>query len=341
MVLILALCGSVGLVTYSVWSLHKAQGSDSRSIALRVGSGDTVTSIANRLHRQGIVDNALLFRLDARLHSLGSKLKVGVYSLRPNMSIDEMVAALSVYRSPTITITIPEGYRKEQIASVLQRHGIDGTSFLHAVDNPTLSYSILSDKPRGASLEGYLFPSTYKIPPNFTGRQFVEVMVRQLAQEFTRSMRRMALKHGLSIYDALTLASIVERETPDPNERRLVAGVYASRLRLHMFLDADPTIQYSLGSRRPWTRGVSASPRLWWPVLTSQQQYQLQLSYNTYIHSGLPPGPIANPGLASIVAAVSPANTTYLYFVARGNGHHAFARTLAEQTANIQKFSQH
>ncbi|GAC1462819.1 MAG: endolytic transglycosylase MltG [Chloroflexota bacterium] len=324
LLLILALVGAGGGVGVGLWAIHRAQGTSSAPVAVHVHLGDTVTTIADRLQRRGVIDNALLFRLDARVHHLNSTLKVGDYALRRNMSIDEMVAALALYRQRYIEITIREGLRKEQIAAILQAHGIDARSFLQEANHPTLRIAILADRPR--TLEGYLFPNTYKVIPKSSGRLFADGMVRQLNSLFTPRMRAQARAHGFSIFQALTLASIVEREARVPSERGLIAGVYANRLRLHMFMDADPTVQYALGS-----------PSKWWPVI-SLQDYQLRAAYNTYIHLGLPPGPIANPGLGSIQAAVNPVSTPYLYFVARGGGRHIFARSLAEQNANIAKY---
>jgi UPF0755 protein len=219
----------------------------------------------------------------------------------------------------------------EQIAARLQEDGIDAKSFLQEARNPNLKFlnsSILADKPRGYGLEGYLFPNTYKVPRGYSGREFAKYMVQQLSIEFTPAMRASARRHGLSIYQALTLASIVEREAQVPRERPIIAGVYYNRLRDKMQLGADPTVQFILGS-----------PRKWWPVLQVEARtIQPNNPYNTYTHVGLPPSPIANPGLSSIQAAVAPARTPYLYFVAKGNGEHAFATTLAQQTANIAKY---
>jgi UPF0755 protein len=273
----------------------------------------------------------LLFRVDAKIQNLAGNLKVGDFILRKNMSIDDMVAALQIYHTNYINVVVPEGFRMEQIAARLQKDSIDSRSFLQEARNPDLKFlnaSILSDKPAGYGLEGYLFPNTYKVPRGYSGRDFAKYMVRQLSIEFTPAMRASARAHGLSIFQALTLASIVEREAQVAEERPVIAGVYFNRLRDKMQLGADPTVQFILGS-----------PRKWWPVLQVEARtIRPNNPYNTYTHTGLPPSPIANPGLSSIQAAVAPARTPYLYFVAKGNGRHAFATTLAEQTANIAKY---
>lgn len=326
LLLILALVGAGGGVGFGIWALHRAQSNSGAPVLVRVRAGDTVTSIADRLVRRHVIDNSLLFRLDARLQHLSARLKVGDYILKRNMSIDQMVVALTIYRQKFIEITIREGLRKEQIAAILQRHGIDARSFLQEAMHPTIKSPILADKPPGAGLEGYLFPNTYKVIPKSSGRAFADQMVQQLNVEFTPEMRARARAHGFSVYQALTLASIVEREARAPSERPLIAGVYANRLRVHMFMDADPTVQYALGSARAW-----------WPIITVQD-YRYPAAYNTYLHYGLPPGPIANPGIESVRAAVNPTRTAYLYFVARGDGHHVFATTYQEQLANQAKY---
>lgn len=328
---LVALCAIIGISGGLYYGLHRAQGSSGRSLNFHVGTGDTVTTVANRLQSKGLINSALLFRLDARIQNLAGNLKVGDYLLRKNMSIDDMVGALQIPHTSYINVVVPEGLRMEQIAARLQQEGIDGTSFLLEARNPNLKFlnsSILVDKPRGYGLEGYLFPNTYKVPRGYSGRDFARYMVQQLALEFTPAMRAMARAHGLSIFQTLTLASIVEREAQVPRERPLIAGVYYNRLKDKMELGADPTVQFIVGT-----------PKKWWPVLRVEARTIHPTDpYNTYTHLGLPPSPIANPGLSSIQAAVAPARTSYLYFVAKGNGQHAFATTLAEQTANIAKY---
>ncbi len=331
LVFLVALCAVIGVSGGLYYGLHKSQGNDGRDLNFHVGAGDTVTTVANRLERKGVINSALLFRVDAKIQSLAGNLKVGDYVLRKNMSIDDMVAALQIPHTSYVNVVIPEGFRMEQIAARLQHDGIDAASFLQEARRPNLRFlnaGVLSDKPAGYGLEGYLFPNTYKVPRGYSGRDFARLMVQQLSIEFTPAMRASARAHGLSIFQALTLASIVEREAQVASERPLIAGVYYNRLKYKMQLGADPTVQFILGS-----------PRKWWPVLQVEARtIQPNSPYNTYTHTGLPPSPIANPGLSSIQAAVAPARTTYLYFVAKGNGHHAFATTLAEQTANIAKY---
>lgn len=320
---IVAVVGAGGLY----WSLHRSQGSASRAETFHVVSGDTVTSVANRLQQSGYIDNTLLFRIDARLHDLSAKLKAGDYHLKPGMSIDQAVVALTVYRAKTISVTIPEGYRIEQIATALDRKGLDGAAFMEEARHPTFSSSILASKPANDSLQGFLFPNTYDVSPHFGGRSFAKLMVEALNKAFTPTMRETARSEGLNVFKVLTLAAIVEREAKVSAERPLIASVYLNRLKIGMPLQADPTVQYIVGT-----------PRDWWPML-STDQLRIQDPYNTYVNKGLPPGPIANPGLASIKAVLHPTrHSHYLFFVAKGNGRHAFAVTYQQQCANQLKY---
>jgi UPF0755 protein len=322
----LLIAGGLGGAGALWWSLHSAQGDGRQAVYVHVGQGDTVSTISSQLEREGLLHNGLLFRLDAHLHDLGSKLKVGDYQLRPNMSIDQMVGALTLYHARTIRITIPEGLRSEQIAVRLQGAGIDSKSFLQAVRHPSLHLSVLADKPPRASLEGYLFPNTYEVPPHYSGADFTALMVETLNRRFTPAMRAALRAQHRTIYAALILAAIVEREARIPAERPTIASVYVNRLKIGMPLQADPTVQYSVGK-----------PGAWWPILTTDQLH-VQNPYNTYVYRGLPPGPIANPGLASIQAAVHPAPTRFLFFVAKGHGQHAFAVTYDQQLANERRY---
>lgn len=335
LVIILAVIAIVGGSGGLYWALHRAQGGSSRHVLFHVGAGDSVTGVADRLSSEGLLSNTLLFRLDARIQGLGGKLKVGDYTLRHNMSIDQMVAALSRYKAPTVRVTIPEGKRIEEIAAILRSRGIRAKSFLQEARHPDPKYlqsPILQDKPKGASLEGYLFPDTYYVSPHSSGKEFARLMVQQMGKEVSPGMLATLHSRHRTVFQMLTLASIVEREARLASERPTIAGVYWNRLTKtsSKIMDADPTVQYAIGK-----------PGDWWPVL---RNYAVDIApnspYNSYTHGGLPPGPIANPGLGSIAAAVRPSKTPYFYFVAvkGGHGKHVFARTLAEQNANIQKY---
>jgi UPF0755 protein len=329
-VLVIAAGGS-----YVYYEIHTPQGSGAALVPFSVHPGDNDTSIADRLQAKGLIHNTLLFRLDARLRGLASVLRPGYYTLHRNMSIDQIVRALAVFHDPLIRITIPEGWRAGQIAARLQQHGISGAAFLHAIEHPHFNVGFPTGRPAGSSLEGFLFPDTYYVPRHYSGTAFARLMVQQFTRMFTPAMRRMAHRAGYSVFQIVTIASIIEREAHVAAERRIIASVYYNRLHAHMLLQADPTVQYALVQDRNWRQ-----VRSWWPVLKSQAEYRsVHSAYNTYLHPGLPPGPICNPGLASLKAALAPAQTRYFFFVATGHGRHVFARTYAQQLANIAKYS--
>jgi UPF0755 protein len=182
--------------------------------------------------------------------------------------------------------------------------------------------------PLGSSLEGFLFPATYTLPADAPADELINRMLQNFNAQVTDQMKADAAKQGLTLYQAVTLASIVEREAVVADERPLIAGLYLNRLRKSMTLDADPTVQYPLGNTR--------DPATWWPQISVDDYRNVNSPYNTYLNPGLPPGPIANPGLSSIRAVIYPQASEYLYFRATctGDGRHKFAATLAEQQAN-------
>jgi UPF0755 protein len=182
-------------------------------------------------------------------------------------------------------------------------------------------------------MEGFLFPASYSFSRRVTAAEAVDMMVKTLSDRFTPQMRDEARRQGLGLYQVLTLASIVEREAIVPEDRPLIASVYLNRLKQDLPLQADPTVQYAVS---PAT-GVTAAA-LWKPELTAAD-LKTDSPYNTYVKKGLPPGPIASPWLDSIRAVLHPADTTYLYFVARPNGSHAFSTTFAEHEQNVQRFA--
>ena len=202
--------------------------------------------------------------------------------------------------------------------------------FFGAQDDPSFSrFDFLNGRPGGAKLEGYLFPDTYRAPPDTPAKDLIELMLQDFSLRVPPSLRGNP-PPGYTLHQVLTIAAIVEREAATDEERPLIAGVYYNRLRQSppLPLEADPTVQYALGKESEW-----------WPEV-QPADLKRESPYNTYLRPGLPPGPICNPGLKSIQAAFEPAQTDYLYFVAKGDGTHAFARTYEEHLENIRKYQQ-
>lgn len=304
-------------------------------LEFEVRPGETTADIARNLARQGLIRSAWLFQSYARLRSMDARLEAGRYTLRSNMTMDEILEVLS--RAPNaeeVVITIPEGLRLEQVVALLEREGLATAEELWAALEQPYDYAFLEDRPEGASLEGYLFPDTYRVPRAYTATQVIDFLLQTFDERMSLEMRQRAQEQGMSIYQVVTLAAIVEREAVLDAERPIIASVYLNRLEVGMPLDADPTVQYAVGE-----------PEAWWPELYFNELGVTRLAeydhpYNTYRHAGLPPGPICSPGLASLQAVVEPADTEYYYFVAKGDGtgEHAFARTLQEHNANVARY---
>ena len=307
---------------------------DSTSILFTVTPGETAATIATRLERAGLVRDARLFRLLVRYRGVDAQLEAGDYQLRPNMSLEEIVNALQSGHPSEVTITIPEGWRAEEIAEMLEeRELVKAEEFLRTAREGEFEYWFLSDRPEGVSLEGYLFPDTYGIPPDFEADQIIDMMLADFGCRFTPKMHREAARQGMSIHEVLTVASLVEREARIPEERPLIASVYLNRLEAGWLLESDATAQYALG----YQEGTGQ----WWKSpISLEEMTQIDSLYNTYLYPGLPPGPICNPGLASIQAVINPAETNYMFLYHKGDGSHAFAETYEEHLENQRLYGE-
>jgi UPF0755 protein len=307
---------------------------DPTPVVFVVEPGETAGDIALRLKRLGLITDAELFRQLAHYRKADSKLEAGRYELRANMTMGEIIEALQHGRLEQIALTVPEGRRAEQIAEMLAEEvGVDGDEFLALVQGEYFDYEFLQNRPPEATLEGFLFPDTYLLPVQPTALDIIERMLDNFDQRFTAEMRQAVVEQEMTVYQVVILASIVEREAVVAEERPVIAGVFLNRLEEGMNLDSCPTVQYALGYQEDTGQ--------WWKTpLTLEELDQVNSPYNTYLHRGLPPGPICNPGLASIQAVLEPVESDYLYFLAKGDGSHAFATTFEEHLQNQQKYQQ-
>lgn len=289
-----------------------------------VGDGETKTefevpagagafSVAKRLESEGLVRDGEWFRTYLRLRGLSGELKVGVYELHNGMSVGEIATVLTEGRVRLIALTIPEGWNNRQIGDYLAEKGFvrDRADFLAAARDPDLlrRYNI-SD----STTEGYLFPETYMVPPNYPVKKILEMMLKRF-QQVLADIADGREYSPAELRRRIVLASIVEREAVRPEERPLMSQVFLNRLEKRMRLESCATVQYLLDRPRA---------RLY------EKDLQIVSPYNTYRNAGLPPGPISNPGRAALEAAFSPQPSEFLYFVLKPDGSHHFSATYSE-----------
>jgi UPF0755 protein len=270
--------------------------------------GSTLSDIASLLESRGVIRNAFVFRVLARAHHADEEVRAGAYAFAPHETESEILDQLRSGGAQIATwVTIPEGFTAAQIAQRLQA---DGVGRANDFDRAFRGH------------EGYLFPSTYLVPLAATPAAVTHMLTDQFAKELPPDAAVRARALHVSVPQAVTVASLVEREAQIESDRPLIAGVIYNRLRLGMPLQVDATIEYALPQHKS---------------VLSLRDLQVDSPYNTYEHTGLPPTPIANPGLPSLLAALHPAKTDDLYYVYCGNGHHVFAKTLAEHQANVER----
>lgn len=296
-----------------------------------ISPGESVNQIARNLQAAGLVRDADLFRLYVRYYDLDVKINAGIFALRPNMNIPQIARALQRGMAEEIQITIPEGRRLEEVAELLEQQlGISADEFIRLARRTNYSYPFLTGLPADASLEGFLFPDTYRLPVNPTALDVLLKMLDNYGQRVAPLMDQFDLGDRTP-YQILTIASIVEREAVLAQERPIIASVYLNRLKIGMALQADPTTQYALG--------YQPDQQTWWKrgLTLEDLRYADPAGYNTYVNPALPPGPIASPGLSSIQAVLQPSQTEYLYFVANCNqdGGHQFSLTFEEHQSKL------
>lgn len=307
-----------------------------------VNIGEPARFIAARLQAEGFVRDADLFNLYVRVNGLERDIEAGNFILAETMTIPEIAEALQTALFDEAVITIPEGFRAEEIAERLAAENIiEPDLFLAAIRSPrnlTIfeEYEFLQSLPVDGSLEGFLFPDTYRLP---VLASTPEIVIGAFLDNFETKVGQNGLiggASGLSGRDLINLASIVEREAVQQDERPLIASVYVNRLNGSCnadvggaYLQADPTVQYARGTVGNW----------WWKPQSVEEYGQVISPYNTYLNAGLPPGPIANPGLSAIDATRNPASTNYCFFLGTGeDGRHVFAQTLAEHEQNLRVY---
>ena len=299
-----------------------------------VDSGDSSGQVGYNLEQQGLITDGELFRRVVQYLGADQDIQVGVYALAPSMTMVEIVQQLQHGRLLPVEVTIVEGWRAEEIAALLEEKGviISADEFMEAVEKGRSDFAFLLDRPAGssASLEGFLFPDTYQFDQRSDVDAVIGTMLQNWSNYVTEEMRAKAAEQNKTLYELVTLASIVEREAVVAEERPLIAGVYLNRLKQGMYLQSDPTVQYA--------KGYDKTTGKWWNPMLQEEAITVVSPYNTFLNPGLPPTPICNPGLASISAALEPTESDYLFFYHKGDGTHAFAVTYEEHLQNEQLY---
>ena len=309
-------------------------------IQFEIAAGVTADVVIDDLVDVGLLNNPDLFLNYLRYYGLDSGLQTGSFTLNGQLTIPQLAASVSDGLGRNISVSFLPGMRLEemvQLLAVTMPAKIDPVEFQNLAQRrqrlDTNRYPFLNSLPSEASMEGFLYPDMYIVPPDANAVYLVDQMLQNFDRQVTPAMRQAYGAQGLSLAEAVTLASIVERETPTDEERPLIASVFLNRVQAEMPLQADPTVQYAVGYQQ-----VNNS---WWKVPLSLADLKYNHPYNTYVISGMPPGPIASPGLRSLQAIAEPAQTNYLFFVldcyADPVGRHVFSQTYEEHLAHVQK----
>jgi UPF0755 protein len=290
---------------------------------VQVTEGMSFKAIAAALQKEGIIRYRGYFEIIGRMQGITRKVRVGYYGLSSHMSLWEVLDALRKGKIIEYEVVIPEGYNLYQISWTLTGTPLissDPNDFIKVATDKKFARDLGIDADR---LEGYLFPDTYYLPKGITVTDIAKRMVQRYKDVFTDDLQKRARELGYTEHQVVTLASIVEKEAKVDSERKLISAVYHNRLKQGMKLQADPTAVYGL---KAWITKVTA------------QDLKRPTPYNTYLHKGLPPGPIANPGRGAILATLYPENVDYLFFVAQGDGSHYFSKDFGEHGKAIGRY---
>jgi len=289
--------------------------------------GESVVSISNRLEQAGLIRSASTFRAYLLWTGMDTIIQSGTYRLSPAQTGRDIAQMLKSTTQTEVSFTVLPGWRMEEIAASLPTSGLEfpPEAFLAAAAAPVISLDLIPD---GDSAEGFLYPDTYILPRATTANQLVSILLAGFSSQIPAEILAAYANRGLTIYQGVTLASIIQREAVVEDEMPLIASVFYNRLAIDMRLQTDPTVQYALG--------YNAAQGTWWTNPLSADNFQFDSPYNTYLHPGLPPGPISNPGLAALSAAAYPAESPYYYFQALcdGSGLHNFTETYEQHQQN-------
>ena len=323
----------VRLSAYLLWQAEELTSPinpNGRAIPFQIGLGEPLPSIAARLQDDSIINDPNLFISYLQYTGLDTTIQAGDYELSAAMTPVQIAQIFQDATPKDVAFTILEGWRLEEIAETLPTTGLSITpqTFLDAASTVPSSHAFIQKIPPQGTLEGFLMPDSYEVPRDLTVSQLLIHILDNFGIQVTFDIREGFERQGLSLYEAVTLASIVEREAVNEEEMPLIASVFLNRLAVGMKLEADSTVQYALG--------FNNEHNTWWTNPLSLEHLQIDSTYNTYRYPGLPLGPIANPGLTALRAVAFPAQTPYYYFRAAcdNSGRHIFAETFDEHLLN-------
>lgn len=299
---------------------------DPAEITVKIKRGDNLRGVARELENKQVIYSKSIFILTGKILGYQNEIIPGSYSFENGVTTLEVLKRITdIFSVRYYTVTIPEGMNIRQMGRLLHRQiGLDSATFVKEAHNDSL-INLLGIK--AENLEGFLFPDTYHFSVSPSGgneKEIIRIMVSEFRKKLSDTLKEKMEKEKLSLMDVVAMASIIEGETRYEPEKKTISGVYYNRLKKRMKLEADPTVQYILPD--------GPKPRLKYSDL------KFPSPYNTYLNRGLPPGPINNPGLSSIIAAIYPEKHKYLYFVAKGDGSHRFAESYSEHKKNIQEY---
>jgi UPF0755 protein len=324
LLLILAQAALLGVCVWMALETAMPSAQAGRPVLVEIARGQGASAIAARLKAEGVLTKTTPFLWRYRMFYSGKPLKAGEYKLDAPSAPRLVIEALTQGKIFLHPVTVAEGLTGREVFPLFAAAGFGSEAEFAKAFQTTASLGLLD--PQASDLEGYLFPETYRLPKGMPAAAILAKMTEMFKDVFGESWRRRASELGLGVRGVVILASLIEKETGRTDEKPLVSSVFHNRLRLGMRLDCDPTIVYVLKAAGTY-RGRLYSKDL-----------KLDSPYNTYLHAGLPPGPICNPGRDSLQAALEPAATEYLYFVSRNDGSHQFSRTLREHNAAVDLY---
>lgn len=317
---VLITASSVSAAVWYRWALQP-RSSDAAQVRVVVEPGETVTSISDALHDSELIRSRLAFHIYVQLSGLRTKLQAGGYVLSPNQDIPSIVEHLTTGKTDEFDITIPPGLTLKELRERFLADGFTSDEVDAAFNSPYTAHPLLTGRPAGAGLEGYIYPETYRMNADQPLSALLERSFDELYQELqTKGLLAEFAQRGLSLHEAVTMASIIQKEVAAVSDQAQVAQVFHKRLKEGIFLQSDPTFIYA-------ARQKGVQPRV-----------DLESPYNTYRHPGLPPGPIANFNFSAIEAVARPAAGDFLYFVADQEGTTHFSRTLKEHEAKVNRY---